>query len=528
MQPSFASRLALLGIFVAMPLFATAQAAKPAAQPAAQTSPVPKERTVVTHASVTIDGKSIPYTATAGTLLLYDKKQQATASVFYIAYTEDGVGDLSGRPITFAYNGGPGGASALVDIGGFGPRRMVWPAPGDIEAELPPYRLVNNGDSILNSTDLVFVDAVGTGYSRIVGNGTPEMFYGLDQDASAFTQFIQSYVARFHRWNSPKFLLGESYGTTRNALLSNDLVDNGIYLNGVIMCSTVLNFQTLAFMPGNDLPYVSYLPSYAAAAWYHHKLSPEPASVQDAVQKAEKFASGPYLEALYQGNALPAAQKQQVAQQLSQLTGVPASLWLKANLRISLPVFRRRMMSAEGPMTGRYDERFTTPELQPLLPIPGRTAIGATGSAMMGALTAAFANYVSQTLHYDSNRTYVQLSYKVNEAWSWKYKLLLNRLGTGGENIGGRNVAPALARAMNNDPGMKVMFNNGYYDTATPFFATIYTVEHMDIPKALRANIHFYYYPAGHMLYLNPKAMPMLQKNIDSFITAATSPGTNG
>ncbi len=528
MQPSFASRLALVGMFAATPLFAMALTANPPAKTAAKTSPVPKERTVLTHANVTIDGKTIPYTATAGTLLLYNKKHQATASVFYIAYTEDGVSNLSGRPITFAYNGGPGAASALVDIGGFGPQRIVWPAPGNINAELPPYRLVNNSDSILNSTDLVFVDAVGTGYSRIVGKGTPKMFYGLDQDASAFAQFIQRYITRFQRWNSPKFLLGESYGTTRNALLSNDLVNNGIYLNGVIMCSTVLNFETLSFMPGNDLPYAVYLPSYAAAAWYHHKLNPEPASVQDAVQKAEKFASGPYLEALFQGNALPAAKEQQIAQQLSQLTGVPKSLWLKAKLRISLPVFLRRMMGDEGPMTGRYDERFTTPELQPLLPVAGGGAAGATSTAIMGALTASFANYVSQTLDYKSNRTYVQLSYEVNKEWSWKYHLQVNALGAFGGSVGGRNVAPALARAMNNDPGMQVMFNNGYFDTATPFFATVYTVEHMAVPKARCANIHFYYYPAGHMLYLNPKALPMLQKNIDSFIASATSRGGNG
>jgi carboxypeptidase C (cathepsin A) len=528
MQFCFASRLALLCVFAATPLFATAQTAGPAAKPAAPALPVPQERTVATHASVTIDGQNIPYTATAGTLLLYNKQHEATASVFYIAYTKDGVKDLSDRPITFAFNGGPGYASALVDIGGFGPRRLVWPAPGDIDAELPPYRLVNNSDSILNSTDLVFIDAVGTGYSRIAGKGTPKMFYGFTGDATAFAQFIERYITRFQRWNSPKFLLGESYGTTRNALLSNDLVDQGVYLNGVIMCSTVLNFETLDMAPGNDLPYALYLPSYAASAWYHHKLNPEPASLESVVQKAEQFASGPYLEALFQGDSISAGEKQEIAQQLSQLTGIPSSLWIEANLRISLPVFRRRVLGSEGPMTGRYDERFTAPELQPLLPIPGRSAAGATDSAINGALTATFDNYLSQTLHYTSSRLYQQMSGAVFHAWDWKYRPPLNALGAGVGTVGVRNVAPALARAMNNDPGMEVMFNNGYYDTATPFFATVYTVEHMAIPEARRGNVHFYYYPVGHMLYVNPQALPALQKNIDSFIASATAGGKNG
>ena len=513
----------MLCILLASPSFASAQSPKAPKKSSAKTLPVPKQRTVITHATVTIDGKTIPYTATTGTLLLYNKKHQATASVFYIAYTRDGVKNLSQRPVTFAWNGGPGYASALVDIGGFGPRRLVWPNPGSIQGEVPPYHLGNNKFSILNSTDLVFVDAIGTGYSRIVGHGKPKMFYGLNQDASAFTQFVQRYITRFHRWNSPKFLLGESYGTTRNALLANDLVNQGVYLNGVIECSTVLNFETLDMAPGNDLPYILYLPSYAATAWYHHKLNPEPATVNDAVQKAEKFASGPYMEALFQGRSLSAAKKQQIAQQLSQLTGIPTSLWIKADLRISLPLFRRRVMGATGPMTGRYDERFTTPELQPLMPVPGNTAAGATNTAINGALTATFDHYLTHTLHYTSSRLYKQMSDSVFFAWNWKYHSPLTALGAGVGTVGIRNVAPALSRAMNNDPGLHVMFNNGYFDTATPFFATVYTVKHMAITPAERANIHFFYYPAGHMLYLNPKALPMLQKNIDSFIASATS-----
>ncbi|MGC8550583.1 MAG: S10 family peptidase [Acidobacteriaceae bacterium] len=524
-RPAF-KRLAALILCAAAPLFAVAQTARPAAksdQSAAKSQPVPKERTIVTHASVTIDGKTIPYTATAGTLLLYNKDHQATASVFYIAYTKDGVKDPATRPITFSFNGGPGYASALVDIGGFGPRRIEWPTPGNVKSGVPPYKLVNNEYSILDKTDIVFIDAVGTGYSRIVGYGTPKMFYGFNEDAAAFSQFIERYLMRFGRFNSPKFLLGESYGTTRNALLSNALIKDGIYLNGVIECSTVLNFQTIDFMPGNDLPYATYLPSYAASAWYHHKLNPEPPTVEDAVQKAEKFAAGPYLNALFAGSNLPEAQKQQIATQLAALTGIPAATWVKANLRISLPFFMRRGIGEDGPMSGRYDSRFTSPELQPLLTVPGRTSQDPSDTAINGALAATFDNYLTQTLHYNSDRIYKQSSGTVFKKWDWKYRSPINAMGAGVGYTASPNVAPALARAMNNDPGLLVMFNNGYYDMATPFYATEYTVSHMAIPADQRSRVHFYYYPVGHMLYVNLKAMPTLQKNIDNFITMATT-----
>jgi carboxypeptidase C (cathepsin A) len=430
------------------------------------------------------------------------------------------VKDAAARPVTFAYNGGPGGASALVDIGGFGPRRVEWPGVGDAQAERPPYKLVNNEYSILKSTDLVFIDAVGTGYSRIVGKGTPKMFYGIKEDGEAFSQFIQRYVTRFGRWNSPKFLLGESYGTTRNAVVVQDLASSGVYLNGVIMCSTVLNFPTLEFVAGNDLVYPLYLPSYAAVAWYHHKVNPQPASLDAVINEAKQFASGPYVHALFEGAALPAPEKQQIADRLSQLTGIPANLWIEADLRMTLPVFMRRLLGPEGPQTGRFDARFTTPELQPLLPIPGEGNAGAATSTMMGALTATFDNYLSQTLGYKSERLYKQVNFGIGNDWNMNFHSMLSDMGTG-ESL--PNVAPSLTRAMTNNKGMQVMFNNGYFDMATPFFATEYTIEHMNLPDAQRANIHEYFYPVGHMLYLNLKAMPALQKNIDTFIENASA-----
>ncbi len=517
----------LFTLLIAVSGMAKSKTVKPSAQhrPAAEAKAKrpPKERAVSTHHTVMIAGQPLAYTATAGTIILRNDKNQPTAEMFYIAYTKDGVRHLSRRPVTFSYNGGPGAASALVDFGGFGPRKIVWPQPGNPLAVRPPYQMEPNPDTLLASTDLVFVDAVGTGYSRILSpKGTPKMFYGVRQDANAFTQFIERYISKYHRWNSPKFLLGESYGTTRSAVLAQELIQHGIYLNGVILCSTVLNFPTITFAPGDDLPFILYLPSYAAAAWYHHRLHPEPASLPALVQKAEAFAAGPYATALFQGSALTAAQRQTVARELAALTGLPASLCLKADLRVSLRLFRRRVLGSADAATGRYDARYTLDELQPLLPINGFTSAGATSSAIMGALTASFNDYVERHLHYTSQRHYTQLSYKVNSEWNWKYNPPVQRLLGGGSMF--LNVAPALARAMGNDPGMQLMLNNGYFDMATPFFATEYTLRHTTLPKGAWHRITMDYYHCGHMLYLNPKALPVLCRNINQFIEQASRP----
>lgn len=346
------------------------------------------------------------------------------------------------------------------------------------------------------------------------------MFYGVHQDSDAFTQFIERYISKFHRWGSPKFLLGESYGTTRSAVLSQELIQHGIYLNGVILCSTVLNFPTITFAPGDDLPFILYLPSYAAAAWYHHRLHPEPASLQELVKKAEAFAEGPYATALFKGSALRDAERQSIAVQLASLTGLPASMWIKADLRISLQLFRRRLMGEADQSTGRYDSRYTLGELQPLLPFNGSSNLGATSSAMTGALTASFNDYLERRMNYHSDRQYTQLSYKVNSAWDWKYNPPVQVLT--GEGSMFLNVAPALARAMGNNPGLELMVNNGYFDMATPFFATEYSLRHSPLSKDAWKRITTDYYDCGHMLYLNPKVLPVLNSNINQFIAKAS------
>ncbi len=505
---------------------AKSQSPKPSSKPEtaatrAEVKPKPKERAVSTHHTVEAAGQQMAYTATAGTIILHNAKGQPTAKMFYIAYTKDGVDNPAARPLTFSYNGGPGAASALVDLGGFGPRKIIWPQPGNAAAARPPYQVAPNPDTVLANTDLVFVDAIGTGYSRILPPaGKPKMFYGVRQDAEAFTQFVERYISKYHRWGSPKFLLGESYGTTRSAVLAQELIQHGIYLNGVILCSTVLNFPTISFAPGNDLPFILYLPSYAAVAWYHHRLHPEPASLPDLIHRAEAFAAGPYATALFQGSALSQADRQNIAHQLAGLTGLPASLWLRANLRVSLRLFRRRLLGSEDASTGRYDARYTLPELQPLLPIAGRSNAGATTSAIEGPLTASFNDYLERHLNYRSQHHYVQLSYHVNSAWDWKFNPPVQRLFGGGSMF--LNVAPSLARAMTNDPGLEVMQNNGYFDMATPFFATQYTFQHMSLPPGAAKRITTDYYHCGHMLYLNPKVLPVLSRNINQFILQAS------
>lgn len=513
----FATCLAALPLLFPLPLLAASHASR-AGLPLSALYP----HAVTTVHSVRVDGRTIRYNATAGTILLRDRKGAPTARMFYIAYTERGVPHPSRRPLTFAYNGGPGFASALVDIGGFGPRRIVWPAPGETRAYAPPYRLVPNPATLLASTDLVFVDAVGTGYSRIVGAGKPAMFYGVNADGRAFAQFVIRYLTKSGRWNSPKFLLGESYGTTRSAVLGNDLVDDGVYLNGIVLCSTVLNFPTINFAPGNELPYELYLPSYAAVAWYHHRLHPRPKNLADFVRRVEAFAEGPYARALFAGDTLPRATAVRLAAVLAHDTGIAPRIWLKAHLRLTLPVFMRRVLGRRERQTGRFDARFSLPILQPMLGIPGGSNQGATTSAIWGALTSTFVTYVRRDLHYRTDLLYRQNSNRVFRAWNWSYVPPLHETDEDVGTLADVNVAPALTRAMVNDPALRVLSENGYFDLATPFFATVYTLHHLRLPRALRSHVVIQYNRSGHMLYLNPAALPPLGEHINAFITEAS------
>ncbi len=477
----------------------------------------PRSRDVVSHGSVTIGGTPIAYTAHAGTLILRDASERPIASIFYVAYWKDAVKSESERPITFAYNGGPGSSSVWLHMGGIGPRRVV--VPSDAKSVPPaPYSIVNNPDCILDRTDIVFIDPVGTGFSHPLGKATGKQFWGVDEDVRSVGQFIEQYVTKFHRWNSPKFILGESYGTFRSAALANYLQNQGMQLNGVILLSSVLNFEASSFQPGNDLPYVLFLPSYAAIAWYHHALSPEPKNLPAFLAQVEKFADQQYSVALLAGDRLGAQEKSQLAAQLAAYTGLSADFWRKANLRVNADEFEKELLASRGLETGRLDARYANYAVNRISSVRDYAVMS---TAIRGAFTAAIQQYFYKDLHYASRRPYLILNPEVSRNWDWKHRSPFQNFGA---RPGFTNVVPDLRRAMITNPHLQLMVNEGYFDLGTPFFATEYTLAQLELPAALRAHVHVHHYFVGHMLYLNAESLDALHRNLDEFYASATAP----
>jgi len=447
--------------------------------------------------------------------LLKNDKGEPTASIFSVAYTRSDVKDLSRRPVAFAYNGGPGSSSMWLNIGAFGPRRVL--TPNAESAPPPPYKIEDNANSLLDKTDLVFIDPVGTGYSHAVGKAQDKDFWGIDSDVREFAQFINTYVNRNNRWNSPKFLIGESYGTFRSAALGNDLQkNNGMVLNGIVLISTVLDLGTLSFNPGDDMPYIFYLPSYAATAWYNKVLDNRPQDLNAFLADARKFASTEYAAALMKGTKLTDPEKTEVARKLSRFTGLSEDYLKRANLRVNLPQFTAELQRSRGLITGRLDARFSGPETDLLAEYaqydPEETAV-------IGPFTAAFNNYVREELKFfdDDARKYEGLSFEVNRQWDWKH-----RSGDHYGFPGSPNVEGDLLDAIVANPHLQVQVENGLFDLATPFFATEYTMDHIQLPENLRSNIHLEYYDAGHMIYLREDSLSKLTANIGSMIEGAT------
>jgi len=470
----------------------------------------PKEDSAVSHHSVTVGGTSIKYTATAGTLLIRDDKDEPTASMFYVAYTQDGT-DLGRRPVTFLYNGGPGSATIWLHMGSVGPKRVVTsdaaPTPG------APYSLVDNEYSLLDKTDLVFIDAIGTGYSRAVGKSQDKDFYGVDQDGKAFTQFIQRYLSKNGRWNSPKFLMGESYGTTRSALLSNMLTRGGVALNGVILVSSILDFATESFNVGNDLPYIANLPSYAAIAWYHDKLTPKPADFQVFLKEVRGFAFGEYADALMKGDKLDDATRADVIKKLALYTGISQKFIVDAKLRLECFRFMKELTRDEGHTVGRLDARYVgidhdnageDPEFDP------------ADAYITGAYSAAFHAYMQGELNYTPDRDYHLFA--DTHDWDWKHRNGFNPWWPGS-----LDVAEDLRQAMSQNPRLKVFVANGYYDLATPFGGSEYTFDHLGLDPSLRANVQFGYYASGHMIYLSVPALKALKADLAKFYDASAT-----
>ena len=492
---------------------APADAGAAAAKPSSEGPP--KEESSVTDHTIKLGAQMIPYKATAGTILLKDDKDEPIASIFYVAYIRSDVKDTSQRPLAFLYNGGPGSASAPLHMGAFGPKRIL---TSDAEATPPaPYQLVDNANCLLDASDLIFIDPVGTGYSRAVGQATGKSFWGVDEDAKSLAQFITTYVNRNNRWNSPKFLIGESYGTFRDAVLVDDLQNNdNMYFNGVVMISMVLDFETISFNPGEDLSYVLYLPSYAAAAWYHKTLADRPADLDAFLAEARQFASSEYAPALAMGSALPAAQRADVVHKLARFTGLSEDYISNANLRVNLFQFMTELQRSKGLTTGRLDARFTGPIFDRLEEYAQYDPLE---TATSGAFAAAFNSYVREDLQYNKDQSYEMLSDHVNESWDWNHKVPENFSARGSPNA-----EADLVDALFTNTHLQVEVENGKFDLGTPFFATEYTMDHLNLPPNLQKNIHLQYYDAGHMMYLHEDDLTKLKNNIAAFIANASKP----
>jgi len=528
----------MVPLVAALSLSAAALAAPPQAasdKSAAESGPAPADvftpRTVKSTGTVTVEGNKIAYGAVAGRIIVHPKdwddaaKRQGAkdaigtadgppvASMFYVAYFKQGANPRT-RPVTFLYNGGPGSSTIWLHMGAFGPARVV--TRNDSHTPPAPYRTVDNAYSLLDASDLVFIDAPGTGFSRIEGKGKEHAFWGVDQDGYAFASFITQFLSQYSRWNSPKYLFGESYGTPRSAVLINELeTERGIDFNGVILLSQVLNLNLMADYPqanpGIELPYEIELPTFAATAWYHHMLgTSRPSNLQDFLQEVEQFAVGDYADALAQGASLPQDELNAIAAKLHDYTGLPVAYIKKADLRISGPQFSHELLSDSDQTAGRLDTRFSGPTMDPL----GKEAeYDPQAAGISSAYVSAFNDYVRRSLHYTTEEAYHP---EIPLWWKWEFKH--QPPGAPRPLPSAVNVMPDLAAAMKYDPNLKICVNGGYFDLATPFFQGMYEMRHLQIPAKLQSNIEYHYYESGHMVYANEASLKQLHDNVAAFI----------
>ena len=478
-----------------------------------ETKPKPKDNLVETKHSIKIGGNEINYTVTTGTIVMKeetpDREKEAEgekprAQIFFVAYIKDDVDDKSKRPITFSFNGGPGSSSVWLHMGLLGPRRVMLEFDGNLPK--PPFQLTDNEYSLLDETDLVFIDPVSTGYSRPVEGEKPSEWHGFKKDIASVGDFIRLYTTRYNRWLSPKFLAGESYGTTRAAGLSGYLQErHGLYLNGIMLISAVLNFSTIEFHIGNDLPFIMFLPAYAAVAWYHHKLKVRK-PLQTLLKEVEKFAFGEYADALMKGNALAPRERKLIVEKLARYTGLLAEFIDRTDLRITDQHFFKELLRERGQTIGRLDGRFIGldrlgvtdhPEYDPLL------------TNTLGPYTAAFYDYIRSELKFESDLPYEILSEFVHP---WSYANAENQY---------LNVGETLRAAMTYNPHLKVFVANGYYDLGTPYSATEYTFNHLGLNESLRDNVSMSYYEAGHMMYIHMPTLAQLKIDLAEFMRNA-------
>lgn len=462
--------------------------------------------TVITRHRTTIDGQTHAYTATAGSLQLKGAEGEVRGDMFYVAFTLDDVRDATRRPITFAFNGGPGSSSVWLQLGALGPRRVD--LPDTLAPPPPPYRLVDNAFGLLDQTDLVFIDPISTGFSRPAAGDRGEAFYSLEGDVEAVAEFIWRYLNKHHRWNSPRFLAGESYGTTRAVALARRLQERGIVLNGLVLLSLALDFQTFMFEVGNELPYVLYLPSYAAVAYYHDRLPERPAALGPFLDEVRAFAIEEYAPALLRGCALAPERKKALAGKLARYTGLDPAEIERLDLRIEYLHFAKSLLGRPGMAVGRLDARYVGPDSDRNHPQAQRDP---SFDAPLGAYTALINDYLRRVLRYEADAGYQVFSMAVNASWNWAEK----------SRMGYTNVADDLRCTLLANPHLRVIILNGLFDLATPFFAAEYTADHLGIDPDLRANIELTWYEAGHMMYFHPPSLAQMRADLVGFYRRA-------
>ena len=454
------------------------------------------------------DGKPLPGSQLANSEAKEPKDASPTARMSYVAYFKKDA-KPEDRPVTFFYNGGPGSSTVWLHMGSLGPKHVV--TSGDQHVPAAPYRLVDNAYSLLDVSDLVFIDMPGTGFGRLMGKDAEKAFWGVDEDANAFARFIQRFVTKYNRWNSPKYIFGESYGTTRSAVLADILENNkSIDINGVILLSQIFNFTTdidaAGANPGVDLPYELALPTFAATAWYHKKVSPQPPALEPFLKDVEDFATGPYAHALALGTDITDEEKQAVAEKLHGYIGLPVAYLVKANLRVNGGEFEKMLLDDQNLTTGRLDTRFSGPHMDPL---SQAADYDPQSSAISSAYVSLFNDYVRKDLKYGEGQTYLPQALFGSFQWDLVHK----------SNPIGLNVAGDLAEAMKTNPRLKVMVNGGYYDLATPFFTAQYEEKHLPIPQSLAKNIEYDWYESGHMVYVRDESLKQLHDRVAEFIT---------
>lgn len=469
------------------------------------------ERSVTEH-HLSIGGKPLDYTATAGILVVRDDEDKPIANMGYIAYTKRDVKDLSQRPIVFAFNAGPGSASLWLHMGALGPRRVVVADP----EPTPPaaYHLVDNEFGVLDKSDLVMIDPVGTGVSRAVCDKKDEDFWSVDPDVDSVSRLIAQYTSDNKRWESPKYLLGESYGTTRGAAIVDYLqARRALTFNGLSLVSVATDLEAIfAEVSGNDRPYSIYLPGYAAVAWYHHALPKQPAALGPFLDEVRRYAIGPFNAALMKGDALSDAERDAIAEQLHQYTGLSVEYLKFANLRVSENAFVHELLKAQHKTLGRLDARFTGPTMDPLQKLADYDP---QSSAMSAAFTAAFMDYYHGDLAFGQGKTYRTLNSDVENKWKWSHK----PIGSDTEQPF-VNTGVDLTHALVQDPNLRVLVLSGYYDLATPFSATEYVMSHLGLPPGLNSRIQMQYYEAGHMMYVHAPSLQKMKRDLDAFMDA--------